>query len=292
MGRLTRIRTAVRIVRPWNLFVVAAGTTTGAVLSEGFIALRESTGVVVATSVAAILVAAGANAFNDLVDTKSDSVNRPDRPMPSGTVSRVAAGSVFWVSTLTALAISWSLSAAHVGVCAAIVAALLLYNLKLKHVALVGNVVVAVAVSMTLVFGAVGRSITVDVLVGSAFAFLTTLAREIVKDLQDQAGDAVVGSRSLPSLAGASVSRWLAAGIVAVTAGLVPMPFIWWGFSGLYLLIAGLAATCLLIVLTILARTPTTDQEMTARIYSRASTLLKASMVFGLAALLAARAPD
>ena len=268
--------------------VAAAGTTTGAILSDGLSAVRDPDLAATVT----VLVAAGANALNDACDVEADRINRPERPLPSGSVTRRVAVGLFVVLSVAALVISWILSAEHFVICTAVVVGLLLYNVRLQHVAVVGNLIVAASVAATLVFGAIADGIVVDVYVGAAFAFLTTLARELVKDLEDVTGDTVAGSRSLPVLAGEPVSRWIAGAIIVLTAGLVPMPFIWWGFSGLYLLVSAAAAACLLVAVVVLARMAFGVSLPGKNGYARTSTLLKVAMVFGLVALLVARVSD
>ena len=286
------IRSVSRLIRPGNLVVAAAGTTAGAILSDGLSILRDPDEYLVFAATVTVLVAAGANALNDACDVEADGINRPERPLPSGSVTRRVAVGLFVVLSVAALVISWILSVEHFFVCSAVVLGLVLYNVRLKHVALVGNLIVAASVAATLLFGAIANGIVVDVYVGAAFAFLTTLARELVKDLEDMTGDAVVGSRSLPLLAGESASRWIAVVVVVLTAGLVPMPFIWWGFSGLYLLVSAASAACLLIAVGVLSRIHPGASLPGENGYSRTSTLLKVAMVFGLVALLVARVSD
>lgn len=51
----------------------------------------------------------------------------------------------------------------------------------------------------------------------SFFAFLTTLTREIIKDIEDFEGDSAYGRRTLPIVLGASKSKWVVAGLNILT---------------------------------------------------------------------------
>jgi len=70
-------------------------------------------------------------------------------------------------------------------------------------------------------------------LVFALFAFLATLIRELVKDIQDMDGDQIIGRRTLPIVWGLSTSRWAAVGFSALTlvALLVPIVLGWPSFQ-------------------------------------------------------------
>ena len=74
---------------------------------------------------------------------------------------------------------------------------LFVYSRFWKRALLVGNLVVAALIAAVLLYGgwAVGAPEAAGV--GAFFAFLTTLAREIVKDVEDVPGDAAADARTL-----------------------------------------------------------------------------------------------
>ena len=108
-----------------------------------------------------------------------------------------------------------------------------------------------------------------------ALAAWIHLAREIVKDLEDEAGDRAIGRRTLPVALGRRPAQVLTAGIAAlfVPASLV-LPYVA-GYGGAYYLIALVAQLAVLLGATwlILGRV------------ERVSTLFKIAMVVGLVAL-------
>ena len=248
--------------------------------------------VVWTTAAAAVLIAAGANAFNDAIDVEADRINRPGRPIPGGHVSRSQALVVWGLTTVGGLLVAWSVGPGHLLLAAVMAVLFVIYSMRLQNVALVGNVLVACGVALTLVFGALTPGVIDGVLVGALFAFLTTLARELVKDVQDAAGDRVVGSRALPAVVGTKAVVVIAGVITALAIALIPVPYLVLEFSGLYLLIGIVAAVALamaVVDLSSLTRNKALKEESV--LLSRASGLLKLSMVFGLCALIAARAP-
>lgn len=300
MSFVVRASGIARVVRPGNLAIVFVGCLTGAVLAGGFTALRPGfLRPALVAALAALLVAAGSNALNDAMDVESDRVNRPARPIPSGVVSRRQAIGAWLVTSVVALFLSASLSGIHFVVAAAIVVLLFAYNVWLKHIPVVGNLVVSGCVAAALLFGGLSEGPNVDVAAAALFALLTTFAREVVKDLQDERGDRLAGSRTLVATAGPRAARITAASAIIAALAAIPVPYMFMGFSGTYLLIATLAAgsLCGALLAVIEARddrqagTETTDHPV-AMLYGRTSLMLKLSMVFGLIALLLARFPE
>ncbi len=287
---MTRRFALVRMARPGNLLVVAAGVVVGAWLVPESPLMPGSS--VLFAACAAALVAAAANIHNDVVDRGIDAINRPDRPLPAGHTTIRKSWVAILATVVGAVVIAATISTLHVALVVVIAGLLAGYNMVLKHLPLIGNVIVGVVVSTTIVFGAlapapnvveVGTHITAGVLVAVLFAFLLTVAREVVKDLQDFRGDAAHESRSLPHTAGIRNTQRIAWGIVAVAVCIVPLPYVYLGFPGLYLVVVFPAACFLLVVLVTLARD--SDEAGQVHGYGRASTMLKLSMVFGLAAL-------
>ncbi len=148
------------------------------------------------------------NAYNDITDIETDRLNRPDRPLPSGKISSSSAmigliGTML-LSIVSLLAGLWKLSSegetdsimSSVGIWAAAILLLILYEgvsgiRGLKHSGLVGNFCIAVAIGMDVVFGAAGLGSPTDqkvlALAGMAVSF--SLAREVIKDIEDIHGD-------------------------------------------------------------------------------------------------------
>ena len=148
------------------------------------------------------------NAYNDITDIETDRLNRPDRPLPSGKISSSSAmigliGTMV-LSIVSLLAGLWKLSSegetdsiiSSVVIWAAAILLLILYEgvsgiRGLKHSGLIGNFCIAVAIGMDVVFGASGLGSPTDqkvlALAGMAVSF--SLAREVIKDIEDIHGD-------------------------------------------------------------------------------------------------------
>jgi geranylgeranylglycerol-phosphate geranylgeranyltransferase len=167
------------------------------------------------------------NAYNDITDIETDRSNRPGRPLPSGSLTLNEATNAMNVSLIFsilflligALELSDSMIDEDVIVSAGIwiLAILLLIsyegvrgNRGLKHRGLIGNIAIAAAIGMDVLFGASAVSGTADpkVISLAIMAFLFSLAREIIKDIEDMEGD--IDRNTLPKSVGVDNARSIA----------------------------------------------------------------------------------
>jgi 4-hydroxybenzoate polyprenyltransferase len=185
-----------------------------------------------AFTLAIMLVAAGGYVVNDLYDHAIDLVNKPDRVVVGRLIGLRQAWWLYFGIHLAGFAISavlawqadyWPL----LGFFPASWALLWLYSAWLKKTPFWGNLVVSVfcAGIALFVWRAEWRSFVVlqatapeaaawgrDIfLFYTAFALLSTLFREIVKDLEDVEGDRLYGCRTLPIALGVPTAKSAAA---------------------------------------------------------------------------------
>lgn len=270
----------LRLVRPLNLLILAVAVGLGGWLAGGVGVWQDGHAArVLRAALSAVLLGAAANALNDVVDVEVDRVNRPGRPLPSGLVSGAVARGIAVGAAAGGLVLAATLSAGHFALALGAAGLMVLYEVRLKRVALVGNLLVALVVALTLIYGGWAAGRVGPVLVAAAFAFLTTLARELVKDVEDVEGDAAAGARTLPVVAGAGVGAGAALGVVTLTLLLTPVPFLLFGYGGLYLLVMLAGAGLLARVAALLMG------GVEARRLRAASVLLKVVMAVGIAAL-------
>jgi len=190
----------IELTRPLNTLITGLTVVVGGLIagkSEQF-----DPAILIGAAIVAALVAAGANAINDAFDAVIDLINRPDRPIPSGEVSRILAALWGLLLTVTGVIAGWTMSV-MLGLIATIVGVLLyLYNSRLKRTPLTGNIVVAICGGLAFIYGGVAVGQVGKALIPACFAFLIHLGREIVKDVEDLPGDLAVGARTLPIVAG------------------------------------------------------------------------------------------
>jgi geranylgeranylglycerol-phosphate geranylgeranyltransferase len=225
---------ALEILRPLNCAITAA-----AVLVAGFIALGSGLftafdplvlGMAVLT---AFLFAGAGNALNDYFDAETDKKNHPERPIPSGRIERRAAKNLavalFASANLLAAAITL-LRFRPLPLAIVLVATVLMvsYEVRFKARGLSGNLVVSVLVGFSFLFGgAVTGQMHILVLV-ALLATLANTGREIIKDVEDVAGD--VDRITLPKEIGTRQAAAIGALFLAGAVGLSWLPW----YSGLF----------------------------------------------------------
>ncbi len=269
-----------RLLRPYNLAMMIVGVALGAGLAEGMDAFEgRNVSRVWLAALSVALVAGAAYCLNDAVDLTADQVNRPARPLPSGLWSVRSAKWLWQIGTAGGLIAGMLLSAWHGAM--ALTAALLLYvyNTRLKGAVVFGNLIIAGLIALVFVYGGLAVGAVAPVLPAAVFAFLTTLAREIIKDVEDVVGDERAGKRTLPLAYGPETAVHVATLVIAFTLVLTPLPFLLIGYSGLYLLFVLGTDVVLLRVLWVLQKRPCRQHA------GRAGSLMKWAMTIGLLAL-------
>ena len=175
-----------------------------------------------------LLVAAAGYIINDYYDVKIDAINRPARLVVGRLVRRRHAMLAHLVLSglgvgLAILSGNGKRQALLLGL-VTLGAALLLwgYSARFKRLALVGNVSIGLLTAALILMPELqlltGRP---AVWLYALAAFLLTVVREIVKDLEDMRGDAQHGCRTLPLVWGVVRSKWVAAVFLACLVVLV-----------------------------------------------------------------------
>ena len=266
----------IKVVRPVNLLITSAGVWLGARLSD-----PQGIQLMLPFAIAAaVALAAAGNAHNDWTDADKDRLNRPDRPLPAGLLERSTLLLLIAVVLAVGLVALLFLTSLHALVFGLNALGLILYNHWGSRRPLIGNLVVGALVGSTVIFGALETGINDRVVVAAAFAAAATLARELVKDVQDMEGDRAAGARTFAVLAGGHITGRIVNLVLCLLVPATLLPFILLDFGGTYLL--GMGVTCSLLVAASPALAPDTG---------RSSSLLKWAMVTGTVALLFADSP-
>ena len=221
----------LEILRPFNALMAVVAILLMAIISGQF-----TMDVFLAGAVVFIVTGAG-NSINDYFDHKIDAINKPERPIPSGRIPLRTAGiyssALFMVGIILAFLINTILGAI------ALLSSLMMiwYAYSLKRMLIVGNLTISFLTGLCFVFGGiVVDQIMVSIYLGF-FAFLMTMAREIVKDMEDVKGDQAEGASTLPIVYGNVVSSKLAAFFMIIASLASPLLYIGGVFTWLYLII-------------------------------------------------------
>ena len=274
---MTKLLAGIRLLRPLNCLTGALAILVSAAITQS---LDDITTMVIAM-VVVVFYNGGANAINDYFDYEIDRINRPNRPLSSGTLSRKTglwiAIFMFLLGTLFALQLNTIAKGIAILVAMPV---LVVYTVSLKNKPLVGNVAVAFILGLVFLFGgAVFESMSVLV-IPAFLAFLLTFLRELIKDVEDMKGDKKLGLNTFPLTAGLAstfrIVRWW-----ALVTGIIMLLPAWVEYYNAYYLWIVLFGICLPLVYII--RVFFDDPGM--KKISLATKLLKASTIAGVVAV-------
>ena len=262
--------------------MAAAAVWVGSYLTAGF---RGSFSLWVAMS-GAFLICAGGNVVNDIIDRDADRINHPARPLPSGEMLLSTAKRIALLCHILALFLIFLSNWNVMSLGLATIAVLFTYNIWLKRLPLIGNLLIGMLGGAAFLCGGlvVDPDRALDLpgpLVAASFAVLFHLIREIVKDVEDLEGDGFQQVHSLGRLVGVRTALFVALGLFLVLIILTLMP-VWYGWYGEWYL----RIVVLLIDLPLLSLLVLTCLRPKREFIQWSRAALKIGMLLGLVALL------
>lgn len=281
---MTNFLDALKLIRVVNCLLAMVGVYIGAYMTWVEPVYYSP----VVAAMAAFFVCAAGNILNDIADIEIDRINRPERVLVRGTISRTRAINMTIVFAVTAIVLAIAVNTTVTVVVVIALGLLLLYNLRIKKIPALGNITVAVLSALTFLTGgwAVNHKWVLDLpgpLIPAVFAFFFHLVREILKDVEDVEGDRRAGVETLPQIIGVSRSLLLAIGLFFILVILTYIPILTGWFGRAYEIITVYIVDLpLLLVLILVWGNPI------PRMLRLGSYALKAGMALGLIALLLA----
>jgi len=276
MNLRRRFRAYLRLARPGNLVIAAVSIAAGAAVSA-----PVSLGTTLWVILGGVLVAAGGNAVNDYCDRDTDRQVKPHRPLPAGDLSAQGAarfsGSLLVTGWVLSLRGGWG----TFGLVSAWVVLLVAYSRWLKGAGLPGNLVVSAVVASAFLLGGLCGANPLHSLIPAGFAFLFHLGREIIKDVEDIAGDSSAGVGTFAVRRGGEAALRLAAVVLSILIATTLLPYLTGTYNRIYLgaVILGVDVPMVYVIRTLL------DKPSRRRL-GMVSGLLKADMVVGIACIL------
>ncbi len=188
-----------------------------------------------------VLLAVGGYLINDYFDVKIDSINRPDRLVVNRLISGKTVIKLHLILNFIAIMLGFYLAlrikAISFGFIFPLISGLLwIYSAKYKRVTFWGNFIVsglsAFVILIVWLFEFFCLRLNVDhfaetiidirwvtyLIIGySTFAFLISMVREIIKDLEDAEGDKSVGCNTLTIAVGVKNTHYIVAAILVLT---------------------------------------------------------------------------
>ena len=203
---------------------------------------------------ASLFIAAAGYIINDYFDINIDEVNKPEKMVVDKVIKRRWAIAWHFMLSgagiiLTVLALpfwsKWYLILANI-IC---VALLWLYSTNFKKSLLTGNIVISLLTAWTILIIFFSKFNLTDAfgagdsnnhkffrlaILYAGFAFIISLIREAIKDMQDMAGDAKYGCRTMPIVWGVNATKvYVAVWLIVLIAALgilqvYVLQFKWW----------------------------------------------------------------
>ena len=221
---LFKLLSLFSVVRGYNILVITlAQYLTSIYILSPNLPLREvvfdlNLFLIVTASALAI---AGGYIINNFYDAEKDLINKPTKSMLDRLVSqRFKLTTYFILNFLAAFAASY-ISFRAVLFFSAYIFGIWIYSHKLKRIPFLGNLVSAtLAIAPFFVVFVYYQNFETVIFVHALFLFLLILARELIKDLENLAGDMAQNYKTIPILYGQKVSKVLIGFLIVLT--LVP----------------------------------------------------------------------
>lgn len=148
-----RLQAYLRLVRPPNLITAVSDIWAGAALSGWFTLDHHSLWPLILLSISSVLLYAGGVVLNDVCDASLDRIERPERPIPSGMVSKSSA-TIFGATLLACGIILAAINSLYSGMLAVMIAiACIIYDARAKHMAFWGPLNMGVCRGLNLLLG-------------------------------------------------------------------------------------------------------------------------------------------
>ena len=207
------------LIRPGNAILTAIAVIAGAFIAAGPDIVNFQVEIAICC-ISAMMLVGGGNALNDYNDRESDKENHPNRPIPSGQINAETAlnyaqlllgGGL--IILIFALDNKMPFVIALLGMLT-----LVAYENGLKAAGITGNIAVGFMSGAVFLYAGMAVNNPGPTIWMFGLAFLATISREIVKDIQDLEGDR--DRRTLPSRIGSTYSLNIAILILLIAIGL------------------------------------------------------------------------
>ena len=199
--------------------------SAGPVLSETLLFLIVSS---------TVLVAAAGYMINDYFDVGLDQINKPERVIVGRSISRRKIILIHSVLNIVGVLIGFYVAYVSGHFLLGFIpllssASLWFYSTRLKKTLLFGNLLVSFLTALVVLtvgwYELSAKGLPADLrskmntlmLLYAGFAFLVSLIREIIKDIEDRRGDFYHGAKTVPIVLGVKNSKWIIASLTITT---------------------------------------------------------------------------
>jgi 4-hydroxybenzoate polyprenyltransferase len=252
--------------------------------------------------ISSILIAAAGYIINDYFDLNIDRINKPDKLVVETVIRR--RWTIIWhmalsiIGVLIGIYVDWKTNVRFLGLAnLACVVLLFVYSISLKKKLLSGNILISLLTAWSVLVitwcevnhlsrvqpGFDAERIIKLTFVYGGFAFIISLIREVIKDMEDIEGDRRYGCRTMPIAWGLNVSKtftavWLVVLIAAIAIIQAYVLRLGWWFSCIY--------AVLLIILPLAWILKKLFQAQSAKEFHKLSSMVKLVMLTGILSII------
>lgn len=223
---MSRICGFVRIIRPVNALMMGISIVIGALIAGGSRGDTLSVDLLLGF-VTGFTLAGAAMTINDYYDKDIDTINEPERPIPSGQVKPREAVAFSLLLSSIGLVSAWLLGLRALAIAVFAWVIMMVYSSWGKRKGFIGNIMVSINIALPFIYGGVVTSGSGPTFVYSLIAFLANTGREITKGIVDLEGDRAEGVKTIAVQRGPRTAS-IAAALLYVAAGvisLIPLVF-------------------------------------------------------------------
>jgi len=198
----------IRLIRPVNSIMIGFAVLVGEAVASSSLPLnfRSLLGFLTGFCITAFSMI-----INDIFDADVDKANRSDRPIASGIIGIRSAWGYSLVFLAAGLLSSTMTGTVTFLIASGFAALSTLYNYKLKETGLLGNISVALSMTIPFVYGGilVGKGLNLLLDMMALTAFLAGVGREVIKGITDVEGDAIRNVKSIARTKGVKAASVL-----------------------------------------------------------------------------------
>ena len=221
---LFKLLSLFSVVRGYNILVITLAQYLASIyILAPDIPLRDvvlDLNLFLIVTASALTIASG-YIINNFYDADKDLINKPTKSMLDRLVSQRFKLSTYFVLNFMAVFAASYISFKAVLFFSAYIFGIWIYSHKLKRIPLIGNLVSStLAIAPFFVVFVYYQNFQTVIFVHALFLFLLILAREMIKDLENMAGDLAQNYRTIPIIYGPKVSKAIISFLIVLT--LVP----------------------------------------------------------------------
>ncbi|GAB6282749.1 MAG: geranylgeranylglycerol-phosphate geranylgeranyltransferase [Ignavibacterium sp.] len=282
-SNISRIIGIIKITRPLNvLFAFLVIITASLIALQTLIPQNEIYLIkIILGGISGALVAASGNIINDIFDIEIDKINKPNRILPKGILTKRVAFILYVFFNFVAIIISIFINQITLLIVLITISLLFFYSYKLKKIPLIGNFVIATLTALAFIFGGAIVNNISNVIIPALFALLINLIREIVKDMEDVLGDEKENVLTFPLRYGLKKTKIIVSILTILLIFSTLIIFIFKFYKIEFFIFVMLIVNPLMIYIL-----KSIYDDDSIKNLSRISSLLKLNMVFGLIAII------